>query len=438
MRFDELTDATVIWGAGREGRAALQALRARGLTPRIAVTGEGAIVPNDLADVTVIGPEATALLDGADAVVKSPGIAHTAPEYQHLKQLGVVVTSLTDLWLNENADRVIAVTGTKGKSTTSALIAHILDAVGISTCLVGNGGVPVTEGDNAHSDVAVTEVSSYQAADLTTSPRISVVTSLYPEHLPWHGSFEQYTADKLNLIRQRTGRIVIPDGDDALEALVLAHAAPGSAIVRPSQVGVSVDADGVTWDGAALEASAIPLRGLHNLHNVALALAAVQAHADLDPAGKQRALAAVVSFRPLAHRLEPVATEDGRLWVDDSLATAPEAVVAALDAYATASVTLVAGGADRGLSFAPLIGYLSTRQTPVHVIASGPAGARLVEELEGAAVARLAPDFATALTWAGLDDTEVVLLSPGAPSFDEFASYEERSAAFRAVATGQR
>src|SRR5690606_12891024 len=93
------------------------------------------------------------------------------------------------------AHRVLAVTGTKGKSTTSSIAHHLLTAVGLRASLVGNGGVPVTDGDSVDAECAVMEVSSYQAADLAVSPRVAVVTSLYPEHLPWHGSYDQYVAD---------------------------------------------------------------------------------------------------------------------------------------------------------------------------------------------------------------------------------------------------
>ena len=151
---------------------------------------------------------------------------------------------------------------------------------------------------------------------------------------------------------------------------------------------------------------------------------------DVDRAGL---LAAAVSFAPLSHRLEEVPSADGRRWVDDSLATAPEAVVAALETYPRERVELLLGGSDRGLSFAPLRAYLTGREGgTVEVIAVGPAGARWVAE---GGDATLADDFADALRRLRLGtDADIVLLSPGAPSFDEFASYEERSAAFRAAA----
>nr|WP_278249558.1 UDP-N-acetylmuramoyl-L-alanine--D-glutamate ligase [Nocardioides sp. IC4_145] len=424
--------SVVVWGAGREGRAALVELTARGLAPTVALTGAG-VVPDDLAHLAVTGEAALARLAAADVVVKSPGVPHTAPEYLRLRELGVPVTSLTDLWLHDNAHRTVAVTGTKGKSTTASLVRHLLGGLGLDAALVGNGGVPVTAGDRPEAAYAVAEVSSYQAADLTCSPRVAVVTSLYAEHLPWHGGYEQYVADKLTLVAHGPEAVVVPDVAGEVARLVAARLGPATRLLDPAALGLVVTDDGVAWQGVGeLHADELALRGRHNLVNLALALAAVDVLVE-GGADRSALLAAARTFAPLAHRLEQVPSGDGRAWVDDSLATAPESVVAALETYADRRVVLLAGGADRGLSFAPLVDYLARRDPAagVSTIAVGPAGARLARELD----VRLAPDFATALTWASApSDAEVVLLSPGAPSFDEFASFEERSAAFRAAA----
>lgn len=439
VRFEDLVGrSVVIWGAGREGRAAHTELTTRGIASVLAVT-DGRPTAEDLAALVVTGPAAVACLESAEVVVRSPGIPHTSAQSLQLKALRIPVTSLTDLWLNDNAGRAIAVTGTKGKSTTSALIQHLLGGVGVTAALVGNGGTPVTAGDQASAQVAVVEVSSYQAADLTVSPRVAVITSLYPEHLLWHGSFEQYVADKLNLVAHHPGTVIIPDAADEIGRLVAARTGPDTRVRTPSEIGLTVTETGIEWRGVGeLPLAKVPLHGLHNLTNIALGLAAGCAFVDPTSGDKVRMLESVSTFAPLTHRLETVPSYDGRAWVDDSLATAPEAVVAALETYPRARVTLIIGGADRGLSFTPLTSYLIQREPPATVIAVGPAGARIAREAAESGIAlRLAPDFAGALAWATEDRTgsDVVLLSPGAPSFDEFASYEERSAAFRAAAS---
>ncbi|HEY0952809.1 UDP-N-acetylmuramoyl-L-alanine--D-glutamate ligase [Nocardioides sp.] len=440
MRFEDLAGRdVVIWGTGREGRATYAELGRRGVAATFVLTGDGA-VPEDLAPLVSVGPRALERLERADVVVKSPGVPRTAPELARVRELGVAVTSLTDLWLSANAARVVAVTGTKGKSTTSALIRHLLTSTGTPAALVGNGGTPVTDGDTADARVAVAEVSSYQAADLSVSPRVAVVTSLFPEHLPWHGGFDQYVRDKLNLVAHGCEVVVVPDLEGDLAERVRASAGAGTRLVAPGSVGIAVSDSGIDWGAAGrLDAGELRIQGRHNLVNVGLALAAVAVGFEVDGAARAALLEAARTFRPLEHRLEPVPSGDGRLWVDDSLATAPEAVVAALETYPSSRVALILGGADRGLSFAPLRDYLAARPTdaPVSVVAVGPAGARWVAEA-GAVTggAHQAAGFTEALAWIrdDLDGCEVVLLSPGAPSFDEFASYEERSAAFRQAA----
>lgn len=442
MRSEELTGRrVVIWGAGREGRAAAAALAERGIHAPLVVTGSSA------PEGALGGTAAQAALEGADVVVASPGIAHTSPEWLELQAREVALTSLTDLWLSANHERVIGVTGTKGKSTTAALTHHVLTTCGISASLVGNLGTPVTHEDPPGAQVAVEEISSYQAASVTCSPAVAVITSLYPEHLPWHGSFEQYVADKLRITAFQPRKVVVPARQGTVwEWLARLQPAAAATAIVPADLGLTVvipsddaapgDFAGLRWDGVGeLPASAIALRGHHNWVNITLALTAVAATglvADL-----ARALAAVASFQALPHRLEVIPAADPRLWVDDSLATNPQAVAASLEAFSEHPVALVAGGSERHLPFAPLGEYLRGRTQPVHAVLLGPAGARMLREIgNDFASARHFDHLSQAVAYlrAHPQRTEVVLLSPGAPSFDEFGSYEERSAAFRAAA----
>lgn len=431
MRFEDLAGRrVVIWGAGREGRAAHAELSGRGVPATIVVTGSGTAPEGVLG-----GAAAWAALTEADAIVKSPGIPHTSPEYVALREKGAAITSLTDLWLTENRDKVIAVTGTKGKSTTSALVQHILRGTGHTAELAGNIGIPVGPRVGSEVDCAVTEISSYQAAELSVSPRVAVLTSLYPEHLPWHGGYDRYVADKLNLLSHGPETIVLPahTGELAERARGIAGDA---RIVVPADLGIRVTGDELVWEGTGSVALAdIALVGSHNLANAALALAAVDAYAPgLD---RQAALAAVADFSPLAHRLEVVPSTDGRTWIDDSLATAPQAVAAALTSVLAPHIALVMGGAERDLPFDALIDALVGRDD-VTVVCTGPAGSRFARDAaDRVSRIRTAANFRDALETArsatGPGDT--ILLSPGAPSFDEFTDYEARAAAFRQAAS---
>ncbi|WP_127480389.1 UDP-N-acetylmuramoyl-L-alanine--D-glutamate ligase [Nocardioides pantholopis] len=442
MRFSDLPDhGVVVWGYGREGSAAAGELARRGLDAVVALPeADPSQAPVEAPLPVLVGDDALAALRAASAVVKSPGIPATSPLYVELAAAGVALTSLTDLWLSEHAARTIAVTGTKGKSTTASLVAHLCVAAGLRSAVVGNVGAAALSVDADALDVVALEVSSYQAQSLTVSPRVAVVTSLFAEHLPWHGSFEQYAADKLRLVAHGPEHVVLPRADPALRERVQA-VLDGRTTVHltdPEHVHVSAAGD-LVWPGVGTVSRAeLPLAGRHNAENIALALLAVDVAGLLaDDDQRARALAAVRTFAPLDHRLQPVPSADGRHWVDDSLATAPEAVVAALEVWAEEPVALLFGGSDRGLDLGPLLAYLAERKAPVTVFACGAAGARLAAGFpSGTPHTVLAhPTFADAVraALAAAEPAGTVLFSPGAPSFDEYADYRDRAAALRAL-----
>lgn len=437
MRFSDLAGRRVaVWGLGLEGRAALAALTARGIDAAVAESDADASVLRD-----------------AEVVVKSPGVPASSPLYASLREAGVEFTSNTDLWLSENAGRAIGVTGTKGKSTTSSAIAHLLEVLGEEVSLGGNIGVSLL--DAAPSGTVVLEVSSYQAQSIAVSPRVAVVTSLFPEHLPWHGSEEQYYADKLRLVSQGASLVVAPGHDEALvtrilevlpstATLHLTHL-PNAAITAVGEAPLDVrmepgraiwarEKSGLSWEGVgSIAPDELPLVGVHNARNLALAVLAVAVALDVS-AGDPRAeelLDGVRSFRPLAHRMETVPSRDGRRWIDDSLATAPEAVIAALSVFPDEPVALILGGADRGLDLSPLAAYLRARHAPVHLLLIGEAGARFGRE-HGIGLGHPLQEFgrmADAVAWglSPANPASVVLLSPGAPSFDEYKDYADRA-----------
>ena len=393
--------------------------------------------PLDLA----YGDRAVAVLRAADVVVKSPGVPVSSDLYRALLDGGCRFTSLMDLWLTENAHRTIGVTGTKGKSTTASAIGHVLEALGHTGTVLGNIGRNVLEESGSVAGVVVVEISSYQAQSLSVSPRVAVVTSLFPEHVPWHGSVERYFADKLRLVQHAPEDVVAPAADERLVAMIRDRIGPVTTLHLTGPDTVHADETGaVVWPGVgALAAADLPLRGRHNAGNLALALLAVEAYGLLTTVDdRARALESLRTFRPLAHRMEPIPSSDGRTWIDDSLATAPEAVVAALDACGNEDVALIVGGADRGLDMTPLVEHLRTRLRPTPVLLIGPTGERLAREL-GPDLAphdvRAFPRLADAVAWAMSDrnPAATVLFSPGAPSFDEFADYEARSRALRAL-----
>lgn len=432
MRFSDLDGRRVaVWGSGREGASVTSHLRGRGVEVTVAEpdrVDSGA----DSGEDALFGESGRTALLGADVVVKSPGVPVTHPVHRELVAAGVPVTSLTDLWVHDNAERVVAITGTKGKSTTASLLHHLLTAAGVRSSLRGNIGTSVLEEPVPPSEVVVMELSSYQAQSLTRSPRVVAVTSLFPEHLTWHGSLEAYYRDKLNAVAHGPEVVVVPA--EAPEVVRRVRERIGAAtellVTDESDVHVTPTGDVVWPDGTRVPAADLPLPGRHHAGNIAIALRLAGLHG-IAAGDLARSLR---DFAPLPHRMEPVPSGDGRRWIDDSLATAPEAVVASLSALAGHLVAVIVGGEDRGLDFAPLVSYARTHPE-LSLLLIGPAGARISRE-QPDLPAHVFSSFADAVGWAGsqANPAEVVLLSPGAPSYDEFTDYTQRSAAFRAAA----
>ena len=344
------------------------------------------------------------------------------------------VTTATSLWLGEHGPAgVLAVTGTKGKSTTAALAAHLASAAGRSVRLAGNIGVPALDllGEEP-SEIVVLELSSYQIADLDSGPQVAVVTNLFREHSDWHGSESAYREDKLRLLGLPGVRTAVLNArEDSLARL-----SPPPQITRYG-LGEGWDAslEGVFLRGRPmLSAEHLPLAGEHNALNLCAALSGLEA-LDLTPPPLQSALA---GFRQLPHRLQTVLERDGTAWVDDSISTTPESTLAALASFPGRPIVLIAGGQDRGQDYAPLAGVL--REAQATVIGVPSTGPRLLHAARAAGVepARAidARDLSEAVGLARelAAPGTVVLLSPAAPSYDHYRDFEQRGDRFTELA----
>jgi UDP-N-acetylmuramoylalanine--D-glutamate ligase len=404
MRVDELRGKRIaIWGYGREGRAALRFLRE--WMPEAPVTiFDDATDGKDAGAPLIHGREAiAAAIMEFNVVVKSPGISLYDPLVRHARSHGVRVTSLLNLWFADQPKaRTICVTGTKGKSTTAALITHILQGVGQQAALAGNIGVPVTELPREGLEFAVIEVSSYQAADFTGTCDLAVLTMLAQEHLDWHGSVEVYHRDKLNL---------------------LTHAQ--HAIVNADARAVTSNIQDVTFFDPHPDLCVANhyLARLHNLSNLSAALA-VARHVGVDQA---QALRIAESFRPLPHRQQEIGEIDGVLYVDDSISTTPESAVAALEVYRDRPVTIIIGGQDRGIDYGILVDRL--RVAPPHgIILLDASGRRIGNLLPPLPAVHFAQSMLEAVELARCitPNGGVVLLSPAAPSYGMYRSFIER------------
>lgn len=441
MRLAEVKGRSVaVWGTGREGRAAVLAI-ARQQPSRLLAVDDSAnflSIPweGELAALAPLagGDHAFPALVTADVVVRSPGVPQTHPWMREIRARGITVTGGSALWMADHAARTIGVTGSKGKSTTSALISHLLAAVDHPNVFGGNIGVPLL--DLPEAPQYVLELSSYQCADLTDSPRVAVVTALFPEHLDAHGGEREYYRDKLNLLRHDPEMIVVNGADLRLRDEIRGV----TDINRFPPVPAGADDSRFRIEGEIVYCSddplfprsALRLKGAHNGRNLCVALAVLDG-LGIDVVGRKSELAAsVAAFEGLPHRLAEIADPSGLTFVDDTLSTTPHSAIHAIEAYADRPLTVLLGGTDRGLDYAPLREFLADRE--LTVIGLPDSGPRILSELsglpgvtaEGAADLPAAVRLARKLTPAG----GVVLLSPAAPSYGQFRNFEHRSEVF--------
>jgi UDP-N-acetylmuramoylalanine--D-glutamate ligase len=438
-------NGVAVVGLMRSGRAAAELLRREGIP----------VYASDAADTPALRENAEALrragcdvelgrhdlgrIATAALVIVSPGVPPDAPAIGAARAAGVPVVAELDLAARFLGDtRLIVVTGTKGKSTTTACIAHLLDVLGLGDAGgAGNIGTALAAVAlaGAHPRYLAVEASSFQLHDAPTlAPAVGVLTNLSPDHLDRYGTAEAYYADKALLFRNATPESHwVVNGDDAA-ALALAAPAAGrreafSLERRTAEGFYDRAARWLVLRGIPLiPRDDLPLLGDHNVANALAAALAVPAEADRDALAR-----ALTGFHPLPHRLEPVRELDGVIWIDDSKATVLSAVAVAL-ASVPRPIILLLGGRPKLASFAPLAPYLGRVRA---IVAYGEASPLIERDLAGAA--RVVPvegrDFEAVLASARklARRGDAVLLAPGCTSFDMFDNAEDRGRQFRAI-----
>ncbi|MDX1569897.1 MAG: UDP-N-acetylmuramoyl-L-alanine--D-glutamate ligase [Xanthomonadales bacterium] len=428
MRLADLADRRIgIVGFGQEGRAIYGLLREALPAPQLRIYDEAESAAD--ADLPLsVGPLKDAPLADHEVLILSPGISIYRPEIQRAVASGATLTTVTNLWFAEpRTAPVVAVTGTKGKSTVASLIVHLAGAAGVEATVGGNIGTPLAALWDAAAELYVIEISSYQAATFEGRPDLALLTNLYPEHLDWHGGTDRYYQDKLRLLAAAE-RTVVNAANATAEALTRAmRPVPANGTGR-----WAADASGLRRDGERV-VFRWTLRGRRNLENLALALTALDC-LSIDTAP---GLAALEDFAALPHRQEVVAEHGGFTYVDDSIATTPHATLAALDAFGEQAVAVIVGGYDRGLDWTDFARRLAVDPIAGVIARGGNAGRILstVRDLapEQQVVAVDSLESAVRTAESCLPSEGVVLLSPGAPSFGEFRDYRERGRAFQAL-----
>ncbi|HYM49637.1 MAG TPA: UDP-N-acetylmuramoyl-L-alanine--D-glutamate ligase [Candidatus Limnocylindrales bacterium] len=432
----------LVIGFGRSGQASARYLRDHGIEVLVQDRADTPALREAMARLGVngrLGGYAEADLNGIDLVVVSPGVPWDLPLVESARRRGIRITSEIDLFFQVTASRIVGITGTNGKSTTTGLAADVLRAGGLRVHRGGNIGEPVLDRVDRFTgdDWAVLELSSFQLESITR-PRLHVgaILNVTPDHLDRHGTFDRYRDIKARAIRfmEAEDRAVLNRDDPvtwAMRGETAGRILPFSTR-HPEMVDAVVSADGWVRVGETrvLKAEDIPLPGEHNLSNV-LAAVAIGSAAGVTPG---QMAAAVRAFAGLEHRLELVGEVAGVRWYNDSKATTPDSTLRALEAF-TEPIVLIAGGRNKGIDVGPLAAAIARRASAL--VAIGETGPELVDRVRAAGLseAALASDLEDAVSRAAdaARPGSVVLLSPAFASYDMFQDFEDRGRRFKAA-----
>lgn len=372
-----------------------------------------------------------------DLIVLSPGVPAHLPELDRAREAGIPVWSEIELAWRFLRGKLVAITGSNGKTTTTSLVAHILKSAGIPTLMGGNIGTPLLSLVETSEDTSVTvaEVSSFQLETIEKfRPEIGVLLNLTPDHLDRHASFEEYAKAKMRMFENQIERdAAILNADDPeitkrmpsrprLYWFSRQKRVAEGAYIRDGQIVFRLEGDEIPL----VRREAIPLRGEHNAENVLAGCAA----AFLAGAAPAAIANGVKTFRGVEHRLEFVAEINGVSFYNDSKATNVDATVKALEAF-PGPIFVILGGKDKGSPYAPLRNLLHERARAALLI--GAAAEKIASEISGAVPVTQADTLerAVQLAFERANPGDVVLLAPACSSFDQFENYEHRGRVFK-------
>ena len=435
----------LVVGLGKSGVSAALYLRRLGARVTVSDTRAGEALAKEipaLLDAGVMvetGGHGVLTFRRQDLIVVSPGVPLSTPEIQKSIAFGVPVIGEIELAFQGLHGKVIAITGSNGKTTTTSLVGHILQHAGMETKVGGNIGLPVVDlvEGSTEKTWSVLEVSSFQLETIDTfRPHIAAVLNITPDHLDRHGSFENYAAAKTRITEnQEVDDFLVLNAEDKPAQMVAAKTRAQifwfSGVRRVKQ-GAFVHADGVYFlakEGGTSEpvmpVAEIPLPGAHNVENVLAAIAM----AKLVGASTQAIREAVCSFKAVEHRLQFVRQARGVNYYNDSKATNVDATAKALASFA-GGVRVILGGKDKGSDYTELLLLLKERTVAIYTI--GAAASIIASQIGQDVSLTPAGTLAEAVRMASSEAKagETVLLAPACASFDQFTSYEHRGRAF--------
>lgn len=436
-------------GFGREGRSTYKLLRQVLPQKMLTIIDENAeiasdeLLKNDQNLEFISGKDCMQAIDGFDVAIKSPGIpSNTLPK--ELKK--VRLTSQTDIFLQCYGPQSIGITGTKGKSTTSSLVYHILKNAGVNTLLVGNIGIPPFDciNDIGHDTIVVLELSSHQLEYISHAPHIAVFLNLFQEHLDHYYTYFEYQSAKFNIGKyqgasdyflynqdnETIGQLLENSAELETQSLAFSLKPDSKASLRINNQWIELHYGRriiKLYDTSLGQ----PLKGHHNIYNIMAASAACY----LSGVSTHKISSGINSFNGLEHRIELVGNYAGIVWYNDSIATIPEATIEAIKTLQTVD-TVIIGGFDRGIEYDILYPFLNSCGVS-NIIFAGEAGMRMQKEFLEFGVGEIniytANDYKQVVTTAKevTQKGKICLLSPAAASYDMFKNFEERGNVYK-------
>ncbi|MCR5305223.1 MAG: UDP-N-acetylmuramoyl-L-alanine--D-glutamate ligase [Oscillospiraceae bacterium] len=430
----------LLLGYGREGRAVGRRLLSVGGYAALGIADRNPVADAPAGAVLHIGETYQDAMRDYDIVFKSPGIVLT--EGHRPQELSCRVTSLTELFLSAYRDQCIGITGTKGKSTVSSLLYHVLQTAGVPSVLGGNIGIPLADlyEQITPETVIVMEIGVHQLEYNRQSPKTAVLLNLYEEHLDHYGTMEYYAYCKENIYRNQQQGDLLVCGVPGLPAAGDCKATVLRLAQDDESAEISLLHGCIAKSGREklVLPDDLPLTGVHNRYNCA----AVFALARRLGVCAEAILCGFHSFQPLPHRLSPIGTFHGIRWVDDSISTACETCIQALNSLPDTDTVLI-GGMDRGISYEPLLRYLAASPVP-HIILMSDSGRRIMAEAEAYPDGLLhrmvyAEDLSAAVCMAKqiTEKGKICLLSPAAASYNVYQNFEKRGEHFAQLARAE-
>lgn len=390
-----------------------------------------------------LGPNNLSKLEGFDIIFRSPSCLPTVPELQKEVERGAILTSEIEMLMKLCPGKVIGVTGSDGKTTTTTLIYEILKANGYNCYLGGNIGTPLFTklSEMTPDDIIVLELSSFQLMGMEISPSISVITNISPNHLNVHSSYEEYIDAKKNIFKyQDKDGIIVLNYDNAITKAA-AKEANGKVVFFSSKTKLE---DGIILDGDIikeckdklrrhiLSTNTVALRGVHNYENICAAIAATSSLVKVEDAVK-----AVQEFKGVQHRLEFIRELDGVKWYNDSIGTSPTRTIAGLHSF-DERIVLIAGGYDKHLDYTPIAKPILEKVDSLILI--GDTAPKIFDAVKEEAEKQgkdikiyMCDEFKNTVLVAKkvAKPGQIVLFSPASASFDLFRNFEERGNKFK-------